>query len=521
MKKLLYSTLIFLTTLSSCHFLDDYSQDLVVVKSVTDLDELLLGDVYMDSKKSIVNLSYGDYGWFMLVLDDDINGVVYEGGGGPTHDGFANELIRYAYYGFTTWQMQVERPYDGGNLNSILDLYWNDLYRRINICNVILDEIEKLHIENDNERIAGLRVRAEAHFMRAYFYFQLNNLFADMYSPDSASVILGVPMKTTSYVEHDKDKTSQFDRTPLNKVYEQIISDLKASIAYFDESPQIHSYYRTSGMAARLLLGRVYLYMQNWAEARKVTGELLEMRPIMRSYLGLAHGDIVITRDNPEILFSTGSLHAQNFVVGKIGDFCVAEDLYKLYRENDARKDIFFSRTIGTDSLTTNGKYDQHYHQSYVSDLNIIRTSEAYLNMAEACVMDNDPAEAMKWLNEFCYYRYSDYEEPSYDTRTLVNEIRLERRKEFCFEGGHRWFDLRRYAVNKKYPYSRAIERVFPVYNGSVQLTHIEIYRLEEHDQAYTFLLPRKVREFDTGMPDNRERPDRKAIEIINPSDEY
>lgn len=33
----------------------------------------------------------------------------------------------------------------------------------------------------------------------------------------------------------------------------------------------------------------------------------------------------------------------------------------------------------------------------------------------------------------------------------LVNLIRDERRRELCFEG-HRWFDLRRYAVNPKYP---------------------------------------------------------------------
>ena len=34
-----------------CGYLDDYSQDMVVVKSVSDLDEVLLGSVYIPSKE--------------------------------------------------------------------------------------------------------------------------------------------------------------------------------------------------------------------------------------------------------------------------------------------------------------------------------------------------------------------------------------------------------------------------------------------------------------------------------------
>ena len=37
-----------------CGYLDDYSQDMVVVKSVSDLDEVLLGSVYIPSKEILV-----------------------------------------------------------------------------------------------------------------------------------------------------------------------------------------------------------------------------------------------------------------------------------------------------------------------------------------------------------------------------------------------------------------------------------------------------------------------------------
>lgn len=54
-----------------CGYLDDYSQDMVVVKSVSDLDEVLLGSVYIPSKEEVQDLvgsicqeprlKYGDF----------------------------------------------------------------------------------------------------------------------------------------------------------------------------------------------------------------------------------------------------------------------------------------------------------------------------------------------------------------------------------------------------------------------------------------------------------------------------
>lgn len=520
MKKALFIVIILLTTLSGCHYLDDYSQDLVVVKSVTDLDELLLGDVYMASRTKVNDLVSGDPGWFLFLLDDDINTVVYEERQAVSeayHYGDISEVLRNAYFGYTTWQSEVGRPYGGGKLSPD-DALWNDFYRRINICNIILDEIEKLPVTLDSERLAALRVRGETHFLRAYFYFVLNNVYADMYEPDSAAVTLGVPLKLTSYVEHDKDKKPQFDRTPIGEVYAQIVADLEASIDYFDQSPQTHGYYRTSGQAARLMLSRVYLYMQEWEKAREVAGQLLAMHPVLVNYTSMTGGNPVISRDNREILFTQGSLNMQNAVDGKIGDFCVSEELYSLYNDDDARKELFFNRVLSTDALSIEGKYLHMTHQSYVSDLYMLRTSEAYLNMAEACAMAGDQAEAHRWLNDFRRYRIRDYQDASYDEDTLVEEIRNERRKEFCIEGGHRWFDLRRYAVNRQYPYTKVIERIFAVYNSQNQIIHTEIFQLEEHDAAYTFMLPKSVTEFDPEMPNNTPRPVRDPIEIINPS---
>ena len=69
----------------------------------------------------------------------------------------------------------------------------------------------------------------------------------------------GVPLKLTEYVEHDKDKKTQFERTPVAKIYEQIVEDLKTAVNYLTESPQKRPLHRASKEAAQLLLSRVYL----------------------------------------------------------------------------------------------------------------------------------------------------------------------------------------------------------------------------------------------------------------------
>lgn len=143
----------------------------------------------------------------------------------------------------------------------------------------------------------------------------------------------------------------------------------------------------------------------------------------------------------------------------------------------------------------------------------MLRAAEAYLNMAEACAMlGTDDATANKYLNELLRNRIVDYQDQTYTGEELVKQIRIERRKELCFEG-HRWFDLRRYSVCEKYPYKKKIYRQFSFYNSANVLERTATYVLEEDDPAYVFAIPKNVLEFDTKpMPDN-QRPERIPLE--------
>ena len=508
MKNIIYIAILILFT--GCgNFLDEYSQDLVVPKTVSDLNEVLLGNGYVPSSE-VQYLRRGSIGWQLNILDDDINTVIAY---------VANKNLQemdQVYYGYTTWQMEVGRNYTGNNLSGD-NANWDALYQRINSMNIILHELGNVSQSTEQDKIDAIRVQGECYFLRAQFYLLLVNMYAKAYDPDNAATDLGVPLKLTYYVEHDKDKETQFERTPVAKVYEQIVKDLKESVDCFTKSPQTKSFYRASKGAALLLLSRVYLYMQDWKNAEITAKELLAENKSLLDYSSIVDNEkgYAISESSPELLFSQGPLNLQCDFTGVGGDFCISNDLYKLYDENDYRKGIYFVRSTRSDSLGLNRKYEMGKHRSYVSDIFTLRTAEGYLNVAEACAMQGDAEGASDWLNQLRHKRIENYTDVEYDANEVIDQVRVERRKELCLEG-HRWFDLRRYAVCKKAPFKKTIERVYAIYDWESRniFKYAEVYQLKEDDLAYVFAIPKSVLEFDKGMPDNI-RENREYVRLI------
>ena len=159
-------------------------------------------------------------------------------------------------------------------------------------------------------------------------------------------------------------------------------------------------------------------------------------------------------------------------------------------------------------------------HRSYVSDIFTLRTAEGYLNAAEACAMLGDAGAASGWLNRLRGKRIKDYEDVVYTADEIIEQVRVERRKELCLEG-HRWLDLRRYAVCKKSPFKKIIERVYALYDwdGRSVFKYAEVYQLNVDDPAYVFAIPKAVLEFDKDMPDNI-REDREYVRLMHRNNE-
>ena len=516
-------------------FLSEYSQDMVIAKTVTHLDEVLLGSVYVPSYGVTAPDGQSVCG-FLNILDDDINTAKGTVGSHkiPQHP----HDILFNNFGYFAWQQEVGYNLDGSS-KAYDDVTWNDMYKRINYVNVILDEIVDMPHTTDEDLAAYYRVQGEAHFLRAQFYLILANLYGKPYDAD-ASKNLCVPLKLTPYVEHDNDKETQFQRATVKEIYDQIVDDLTKSVEYLTLSPQNakNRLHRASAEAANLLLSRVYLYMQEWALAETTAEEVIKSKNFSLAGLNLLGDEVnFLTQSNPEIIFSQGSNNfPQSATEGNAplsayaNTYCVSSDLANIYdQEKDRRFTCFFGITpelyygyvIGqTDSLGLHNKYDSPINsKSHISDVFTLRVSEAYLNKMEACAMLGHTDEANDLLNKLRNQRIDDYTNESYAGEELVSQIRDERRKELCFEG-HRWFDLRRYSVSELYPYSKRIVHVYNVTNNKGYHQKTQTYVLEEHDQAYTFAIPQNVLNFDKVPMETNPRPKRVSLESLQEEEE-
>lgn len=188
-------------------------------------------------------------------------------------------------------------------------------------------------------------------------------------------------------------------------------------------------------------------------------------------------------------------------------------ELYDLFSEFDARRNAFFSKNSLSDSIGLTNKYERTNEANHVSDGFTLRTAEAYLNLAEALVMQGKEAEANSVLHQLQRQRIDD----KLDDRTgeeLVNEIRNERRRELCFEG-HRWFDLRRYSVLEKHPLHKTVVHAFNAYTEQNSFLTTHLFTLPSGDAAYTFSLPESFVSFDKVPMPNNLRPER--VEVKKP----
>ena len=178
MKKIL-SILCTAFLLGACSdFLEEYSQDLAKVESYTDLDETLLGDGYLPVGRMYIQSStrYLENDYFQVThyMSDELSKYIPSDYG--DHSNLQNNM-----FGWHTWQQEVGLSQDGSS-RAKEDKDWNQAYHSINICNMVLDAIDEQKAENDKQELEKSRIKGEAAFLRALYYFQLVNLYGKPYS---------------------------------------------------------------------------------------------------------------------------------------------------------------------------------------------------------------------------------------------------------------------------------------------------------------------------------------------------
>ncbi|MCF3109566.1 RagB/SusD family nutrient uptake outer membrane protein [Niabella sp. CC-SYL272] len=307
---------------------------------------------------------------------------------------------------------------------------WFQAYELIYKANACIEGIE------GSTGISGHAMNslvAEAKTLRAFFYFNLVNLYG------------AVPLLTTT--DYSTNKAAV--RTEPALVYAQVEQDLRFARQYLEKDalqPGMVSYY-----AATALLAKVLLYQQQYDQARQMADEVIT-------------SGLFQLEANPAGVFTTGSQETiwalvpvvpgretwegYSFLPGApdiVPPYIITDTLFNVFEPGDNRKEQWISVNI-IDGIAYPYPYKYKNAESGIGtpeQYTVLRLAEQYLVRAEAAVQLGDLAAATADVN-LVRQRAGLGDMPVGDKSMVLDAIARERRSELFCEWGNRWFDLKR-----------------------------------------------------------------------------
>lgn len=510
-------------SLGSCSkFLEEYSRDQKYVQTPDDLSKLIVGEgfitniglsIYSQSTMGDLTSEVGIVAPWLHVMDDDNEAFVA--------DFVATDQLTplYMLSGFHYWK---QNPTMDIRELSWEDNLWRKLYKRIGALNAIIFQADEMALNatpGNNEKLN--QIRGEALFLRAYYYFYLQNIYGSPYRKSTAAADEGIPLKVSEKVED-----VYFKRDNNEAVYQQITSDLEKAAQYLDNYNPTTKI-RIGIAAVRLFQTRVYLYTEQYDKVLEASEPLQTMGYELVDLNQYTTGTSFTYRGSPETIFTMGtnviptvfmndSLSAWSGNDNRVSAFKASDNLMNTFDADDLRRKAFFDRAAKSKAwipakYRTWRTFNDVNQQACIFSL---RYTEAILNRAEAMAMmgaDNEARTELQKLRAKRFQNATIDQIPQSNTE-LVNFIREERRRELCFEG-HRWFDLRRYAANTKYPLPADFNITHPVYtydapsNTHTRTGNYVLRSLSQDAAAWQVPIPNYAIEFNRGALTNPIRP--------------
>lgn len=339
--------------------------------------------------------------------------------------------------------------YGGESFNTPGDHFglWASAYNPINEANFIIDGIDRLENVPEDTRS---RLLGEAYFMRAFAYHDLVRIYA--YEPgrevdgwNEGVIIRTEPTRDVSLADDRPRSTNQ-------EVYDLIVNDLEQAIDFL--AVEDRGVFYANYEAALSLMARVQLYLENWQAAADYATQAMEATSAGLVDAETYTDNIFEEAPNPESILelnidpnteTLGSNDSIDQYINPSGwfDIIPSQGLIDLYEEGDVRLELFEIHTDGFPYIIKfNGSKG-----TYTDNIPIIRYPELLLIRAEASAEIGDEAAAIEDLETLRTARgLSEYSNAPAG-EDLILEILDERRRELAFEG-HRWFDLKRRAMD-------------------------------------------------------------------------
>lgn len=477
-------------SLSSCKkFLDEKPSKTtsLVVTTTQQLDALLnnYSTFYSESNLTAM-LSTDDYG---LSVD------LYNGGPGI----FPVPLAQYAFWNN---DFIADDRYNGS--------FWSGEYKKIFTANMVLANLDRVTGPAEDKD----KLRADAHFIRAYSYFELANTYCLPYT-DANKDAPGLPIKkTVSFAE-------PVARAPLSAVYDLIEADLaeamKTTVPLIQNG--VAHNWRANIPAVNGFAARYYLSRNNYTEALKYANLALGAYSQLVDYNTEMHygrpSTITIdggtpqqksvtlqfpyTHDNQTDM--TDMIGWKEFLYFRMQNFgywwyAPSQDLLSLY---DTASDLRYKYHIVENYSYDRGMIKPSY--SYPGYIFFFKdrvpsgptTAEMYLIKAECLARTNDVGGAMTALNMLRVKRMKTGT-PALSAASKDEAIKIildERRREMPFS--MRWYDLRRINNNDDPNDDIVLTKTFyPFTASSIQSDQAPItYTLDKQSKRYATPIPR------------------------------
>jgi len=336
--------------------------------------------------------------------------------------------------------------------NTILSDYWANNYTTIQRVNLLVDKIGNSKVPQTEQKV----IIAEAKFLRAYSYFNLVRVFG------------GVPF-------YDKpisvDEIYKVPRSSANDVLDSVVSDLQDASnvdSYRTPEELAKAKGKVSSVAAQTLLGKVYLWKRDFANAETTLGNI-----VSNSGLQLVDLSELYNPDNPfnkEIIFSINYERTAGFsspfvtslipyncppiypntpqVPAGAGAGMIEPYVASKFSPNDKRAQLIDTATFAYLGQLDTNIYSRKYYDplttfNYLSGSNtiILRYADVLLMYAEALNQNGKTSEAYQYVNQVRNRAGIGDLPPGYSKTQMFKALADERQREFLLEGD-RWFDL-------------------------------------------------------------------------------
>lgn len=357
---------------------------------------------------------------------------------------------------------------DQSNINRASRI-WSSFYNTINRTNSVIDNVPAIEMD----AIEKKQILAEAHFLRAMSYFNLVRGYG------------AVPLKTKESTDINSIASP---RAPIDSVYKLIISD--ALMAEDGLTSDVGtSTGKASVWAAKMLLAKVYLTLEQWDKAAAEADDIIKNGPYSLVEVKEANDfyKIFASESNTEDILSIHYsdtrtsqiptfMHRANtppYNYGSKGYYAWIPNTRSFIGADWNAKDLRKSFNLYTKYIGPNGdsvslpSSSPILFKKFITDaqgLNtynapIYRFTEAYLIYAEAACMNKGAPtplalERLNMIRRRAYgYDPTNVSPIDYPTGLSEEDFRdsvlQERAYEFLLEG-KRWWDLKRTGRVKK-----------------------------------------------------------------------